>query len=197
MTKPKSPSPAGPSQTSSPEVQVAMNPRPPEASAPPPPPQPPREPIRETLREDVRAPEGERVRRHKGGFETTNRFHIPPEMIPEGRSLEWKRVEVMGKTDYRYEQGLYEQGWRPVEHTMWQFPGFFAPVGAEGPVIIDGMMLMERPIELTREAEAEDYARARAAKRAGERKLGDAPDGTLPRTKPTINTSHEPMTVPE
>lgn len=155
-----------------------------------------REPIRESeeIREGVRADEGERVRRRKGG-QVHDKFYIPPELIPDGLSVEWKRHTVVGKSDYHYDRELYDQGWRPVQHSM--FDGLFAPKGTEGPIIQDDMILMERPIELTREAQQEDIHRAQSALRAGEFKLGETPEGTAPRSRPSVRSTVEPMQVPE
>lgn len=155
-----------------------------------------RDPIRESdeIREDIRADEGERVRRRKGG-QIFDKFHIPAELIPDGMSVEWKRHTVVGKTDYHYDRELYDQGWRPVQHSM--FPGMFAPKGAEGVIVQDDMILMERPAHLTNEARIEDYNRAHAALRAGEFRLGEAPEGTAPRARPQVRSTVEPMQVPE
>ena len=145
-------------------------------------------------REPVRPTEVERVRRHKG-ITVNNKFHIPPELIPAGLSFEWKRNEVVGQPDYHYERSLGEQGWKPVDHSM--LTGLFAAPGTTGPVKIDGMMLMERPLHLTQEAQREDYDRARSALQAGERSMAQAPAGTLERTAPVVRSSIEPMAVPD
>ena len=122
----------------------------------------------------------------------TDRFFIDPSEIPDGWSYEWKRKEIYGQQQQSYQAGLMRRGWEPVpqsrhEHVM---------------VEQDGMILMERPKELTSEAHLRHDAMARAAIRAKEEQLGHAPAGTLPRdadnrTRPRINKSYEPVAIPD
>ncbi len=118
------------------------------------------EPVRSTVRE----------RKRKGGS-NIDRFGVPPGMIPDGMSWEWKRETTTGKPDPTYMAFLYDQGWEPVEQE--RYPTF--------PVRRDGLILMERPMELTIEARAEEKAAARDAVRQKERQLYDAGDGEFAR----------------
>jgi hypothetical protein len=59
------------------------------------------------------------------------------------------------------------------------------------------MILMERPMELTEEARAEDDMNARRQVRDKEVELGKTPAGTLERTQQTIRKSYEPAEIPE
>jgi len=120
------------------------------------------EPVRSTVRE----------RKRKGGS-NIDRFWVDPAMIPDGMSWEWKRQTVFGKSDRSYDAFLSDQGWLPVEQS--RYPNF--------PVERDGMILMERPIELTREAQAEDRAAAIDAVRSKERQLYEAGDGEFQRRR--------------
>jgi len=76
------------------------------------------------------------------------------------------------------------------------------PAGYKGQTIeLDGMILMERPKELTEEAKDIEKRRARAQVVAKEAQLYDTPDGTLPRdadarVKPRISKSMERMSIP-
>jgi hypothetical protein len=113
-----------------------------------------------------------RERKRKGGS-SQDRFWVDPTMIPPGMSWEWKRESVFGRPDVAYSAFLDDQGWLPVEQA--RFPNF--------PIRRDGMILMERPIELTREAQAEDRAAARDAVIQKERQLREAADGEFQRRR--------------
>lgn len=136
----------------------------------------PKEPIRETVREPVRADAGNQVvgrdgkalSRKRGG--NSDRFHIPAHLIPEGWTYEWKRETLYGQEDPAHMIAMGENGWTPVDASV--HPGYFMPKNYSGPIRRDGMILMERPKELTEEARAEDVALARAQMRAQSEQLG-------------------------
>lgn len=111
-------------------------------------------------------------------------FYIPVEEIPEGSSYEWKRYTVKGEHDPYYLAQLREQGWEPVSpkrHPTWVPPGY-----SENNIIKGGMILMERPIELTEEARAEQRALAKTQVREAEARLGRTPGNTHQRLAPKI-----------
>jgi hypothetical protein len=109
--------------------------------------------------------------------------------------FEWKAYETYGKQDYSRLRAYHDQGWRNVPHSM--FPDRFAPAGTEGPVIVNDMVLMERPMRLTVQAREEDYARATRAMRVNRMKMAEAPEGQAPRTTPELRTSREAIEIPE
>lgn len=133
---------------------------------------------RETIREPVRA--NGRVRKRRSGMQQ-NPFDIPEHLKRPGLSYEWKRHTIIGKEDYSYTAAMLENGWLAVDAK--DMPGFMRP-GYEGPVIRDGMVLMERPQELTDEARAEMLADARGAMQVQKAKTGQTPQGQLPRDHP-------------
>lgn len=133
---------------------------------------------RDTIREPVRA--GGRVRKRKSG-QQQNPFDIPEHLKKPGISYEWKRHTVMGKDDYSYTAGMLENGWLAVDSG--ELPGFMRP-GYEGPVIRDGMILMERPQELTDEARDEMLQDARGAMQIQKVKAGQTPANTMDRNHP-------------
>jgi hypothetical protein len=136
-----------------------------------------------------------KTRKRKGG-QLADKYHVDAGAIPEGMSYEWKTVSVFGKEDQTYSTMLREQGWDPVEAS--RHPDM---VSADhvGPIIRDGLMLMERPIELTREAQEEDRDAAREVINIKKQQMGDAPAGTLPREHPnlknSIRTSYEALPI--
>lgn len=138
-----------------------------------------------------------RERKRKGG-QLLDKFRV--DNIPPGTSYEWKRVTVAGKNDPSYDVMMREQGWEPVDSE--RHPELVAE-GHKGAIIRDGLMLMERPIELTREAQAEDRAAARDAVSVKKQQLGETPTGTLTRDHPSVhkiagvNTSYEALPIDE
>ena len=146
--------------------------------------------------EDVR-PAVRRERKRKGG-QLMDKFALPAEVMARfkanGQSIEWKRESLMGQADPHYDVRLREQGWLPVDSK--HYPEL-VPNGFKGPIRMDGMVLMERPVELTAEARAEDTRDARAQVRTKEQQLGATPNDNLPRKVLSHGRSYEPVAVPE
>ena len=88
-----------------------------------------------------------------------DQYALPGDLPPTGWSWEWKRVEVVNKTDPQYAAELTNNGWEPV--LAESYPGRFMPADYKGPIMRNGLMLMERDINLTIEAMAQDQMRAR------------------------------------
>lgn len=144
----------------------------------------PRKPV-EIRSADVRSEpvrDGVRRERKRRGGQAQDKFELPENMTADfkarGMTPEWKRVSTYGATDPYYEVFMAEQGWEPVDST--RYPGFVTSKHS-GPILRDGLMLMERPVELTREAKQEDLDTARGVVRAKEAQLYDAPPGTMAR----------------
>lgn len=159
---------------------------------------------RQTMREeDSRmraAARAEEIRKHRQGqnLDELDRFKIETHIIPEGWTYEWKRRTLFGKEDPAYQVELSRQGWEPVPLT--RHPEMM-PQGWENDTIErDGMILMERPSELTSEARDVELRRAKNQVRAKEQQLGSAPDGQFGRdhqqVRPSIKKGYEPMPVP-
>ena len=152
--------------------------------------------VRKTAKE--RAAE---IRKARGGMdmEEVDRYKIDMTGVPDDWSYEWKRKTLLGKEDPAYEVNLARGGWEPVP--VDRHPEMM-PAGYKGQTIeLDGMILMERPKELTEEAKDIEKRRARAQVVAKEAQLYDTPDGTLPRdadarVKPRISKSMERMSIP-
>jgi len=126
-----------------------------------------------------------RERKRKGG-QVADKFHIDPSQIPAGMSYEWKRATVYGASDPYYDVQMREQGWEPVQAE--RHPELVAS-GTTGSIVRDGLILMERPVELTEEARSEDYASAIEPVHTMKQKIGEAPAGTLPREAPNLRNS--------
>lgn len=126
------------------------------------------EPVRETVRD-----EPERRQRLRKGIANTSPTHIPREMIPEGVDLQWVTDTVYGQPDVQGRQSFEINGWKPVTPDMWGglFDGMFTKKGHKGEINVMGSVLMERPMELTMEARAEEAQQAVSARVAAEAKL--------------------------
>jgi hypothetical protein len=134
--------------------------------------------------------------------EDTDMLHIPPEIIPEGMRYNWKTYSVFGQVQARRYGRFQMTGWEPVPAS--RHPGLFTPVGYEGNIEYDGLILMEKPEELCRQVEAREYIKAREQVQAKEQQLKGGDVGTTldSRHKSAlqsnkINRSYERFEVPE
>jgi hypothetical protein len=110
-----------------------------------------------------------------------NLQNIPPDV-----SIEWKLFTAEGKEYPAYLQGMRKQGWEPVnphEHPDWVNvpPGYDKPT-----VIVDGLILMERPKRLTDEAREDDRIASQNRVREAEQRLGKTPKDTMTREHPDL-----------
>lgn len=108
-----------------------------------------------------------------------DKFAIPGAERHEGVSLQWKRFSIKGEQDPYYLAELRRGGWEPMDAA--DFPEL-VPSGAEGSIIREGMILMGRPAELTKQAEARLDAKAKKQVHDQKVQVGLAPAGTLQRT---------------
>lgn len=99
-----------------------------------------------------------KVIRRQSVSDIGNKYDVPEHIIvahhAEGFALEWKRVSTYGQEDHSYAAQTARGGWTPVPNERW--PGIFLPETVKGPILIDGQMLMERPLKLQEEALMED-----------------------------------------
>lgn len=132
----------------------------------------------------------------------TDEFYVPLEIIPDGWTYEWKRRLTLNQEDPAYTVQLARDGWEPVPVSRCRRHRAMMPANWTGTTIErHGMILMERPEEITREYRDRDLRNARAQVRVKEQQLAATPDGTLPRNDPRvaprINKSYSPIAVPE
>jgi hypothetical protein len=133
--------------------------------------------------------------------EGTDEFYFPTAQIPDGWSYEWKRRAVYGAEDPAYQVALARTGWEPVPAT--RHPEMM-PAGWKGNTIErKGMVLMQRPKEITDRVEDMNNRRARNQVRAKEQQLAASPPGTMERefsdarSRPQIKKSFEAMPIPK
>lgn len=144
----------------------------------------------------------EEARRHSvdPSEDGTDEFYIDPDIIPEEWSYEWKTRTILGAEDPAHQVALARKYWEVVPAS--RHPELM-PMGYKGVEITrKGMVLMERPLELTREAEATALRRARSQMRDKEAQLTQAKGGEFDRTNKgdplvKINKKYEAMPIPE
>lgn len=109
-----------------------------------------------------------------------DKFWVPPESIPKGWVIEWKRRSVLGKVEEAdYEMDLSDAGWKRASPK--QFP-MLVPEGFEGNTIErGGMVLMIRPKHLKDEALKMDKEEALDQVRDKLSEVGMTGSGEAPR----------------
>ena len=119
---------------------------------------------------------------------------------PPGWTYEWKTHTVFGKNFPHYSTQLLRTGWAPVpagRHRELLYPEYDGDS-----IIIDGLMLMERPKELTDRRRMRERIKATEQVRNSEAKLVEAPPGTAPRdqhrkTTPRVGSTVGPIGIPD
>ena len=163
---------------------------------------PTRPPMREPSSAERAALRAAEVREHLGGSsmdEGPDEFYIDRTIIPEGWDYEWKMQFVMGKEEPAYAVGLRRKGWEPVPAS--RHPELMPRDSQDAFITRKGMVLMERPMELTIEARAIEARRARLQVRAKEDQLTAAPPGQFERQNKDaplskIGKSYSPAPIP-
>jgi hypothetical protein len=125
-------------------------------------------------------------------------FYIDTREIPDGWTYEWKRRTIAGQEDPAYQVSLARMGWEPVPAD--RHPYMMPVKGQYTTIERKGMMLMERPMELSEEARSIELRRARQQIANKKSQLGSSPDGQFGRdhasVKPKVSNSYEPMPIP-
>lgn len=102
-----------------------------------------------------------------------DRYYVPPHLVPDGFSVEWKRIEILGKPDKANVVKLEASGWRPAPSEAFRE---ILPSGYSQPFVEDGegMGLYIRPMRMTDEANAEQ-------KSVADQKVRDYENATMNR----------------
>lgn len=133
------------------------------------------------VREDVRTPnsearphidaDGNPIIRVKRG---SDRYAIPDHVLADahdrGMVLQWNCVSVLNMEDKGLEADIYNAGWRPVSTE--RYAGVFLPPGSKGTIVLGGLRLDERPLEIHMEAKAEETHAALAQVRGSREQFG-------------------------
>lgn len=134
------------------------------------------------------------------GDDGNDEFFIELGIIPDGWSYEWKARTILGAEDPAHQVALARKGWEVVPAS--RHPELM-PMGYKGVEITrKGMVLMERPMEITQEAHNAALRKARMQMRDKEAQLTQAKGGEFDRTNKgdplvRINKKYEAMPIPE
>lgn len=145
----------------------------------------------------------DQIREHLGELdEGTDEFFIPASMVPDGWTYEWKRHTIYNQEDPAYTVQLAREGWEPVPADRDHIHRAMMPANwTKNTIERKGMMLMERPIDITEEMRSIELRRARQQVRVKEQQLSATPDGTMtrddPRVAPKIKKGYEAMPIPD
>lgn len=147
---------------------------------------------RDEARLPARDPNRERTRKRKGDYDD---FWVDLSKKPDDQDWNWKRFETYGQPDRQNVVAMGENGWEPVDATIFED-------GRSGPLENKGLVLCERPKELSEEARREENAKAAAQLRNKEAIFGQSlapsdPRDASPRTRPSIQRAYAPMEVAE
>lgn len=132
-----------------------------------------------------------------------DRLHISKELIPDGMDYQFVTDSVLGQPFPQRRARFERKGWTPVP--AMRHDGMFMPKGHQGEINVDGLILMERPLELSIRARQRNNQRARDQVHAKEAQLtgGDIPGVSLDthhksavRTN-KVNKSYERFTPPD
>lgn len=109
-----------------------------------------------------------------------DQFYIDPNIVPDGWSYNFKRISVAGLEDVQHKARMRRMGWTPVPAV--RHPELFGDIrDQDAPGIKGDQMLMERPVEFTRDAHMHDYKKARKHVADQSRKLQISSHDLLPR----------------
>lgn len=145
----------------------------------------------------------EQIREHIGELdEGTDEFFVPSSIIPDGWTYEWKRHTIYNQEDPAYTVQLAREGWEPVPVDRDPTHRAMMPANwTKTTIERKGMILMERPSDITAEMRSIELRRARNQVRVKEQQLAATPDGTLtrddPRVAPKIKKGYEAMPIPD
>ena len=143
----------------------------------------------------------EEIRKHLGSLdEGTDDFYVDLDKIPDGWSYDWKRFTVLGMEDPAYQVALRRAGWTPVPAA--RHPEMMPADSKDEAILRKGMILMERPQEISDEVRAIDKQRARDQVRVKEQQLNEAPNGQFERKNKDsplakVKKSYEAVPIPE
>lgn len=167
-------------------------------------------PLRTSMRapvDDARARADARVaelRGHSGGAvidDGVDEFYIDRSTVPDGWDYEFKRLTLLNKEDPSYQVALHRTGWEPVPSS--RHPEMMPQGSTEQFITRKGMILMERPMEITLEARKMESNRARNQVRIKEQQVNESPSpGHFERHNKgaplgSIKKGYGPVSVPE
>lgn len=123
-----------------------------------------------------------------------DKFFIDPAKIPPGWDYEWKAKTVAGQPNEQHLREMKYGGWEPVPAS--RHPDMM-PKGRYETIEREGLILMERPLEVTQEARRKEFRNARESVLIKEQQLRDSPTGTFERGAANVKRGYQPMDIPK
>jgi hypothetical protein len=114
-------------------------------------------------------------------FDEQDDFFVPPELIPDGWTYEWKKWSVHNQEDAGYVNSFLRTGWSFVPADRVGHEMFIPSNWKEKIILKKGMVLVERPTEICELVKNRMLKQARDQVRIKEQQLNEAPPGTLDR----------------
>lgn len=136
---------------------------------------------------------------HNVDDDGVDEFFIDTSVIPPGWSYEWKRRTVYNEENAAYQVQLQLKGWEPVPAS--RHPEYMPDGNRYSTIERKGMVLMERPLEITEASRQSEMRKARLQVRSKEEQLNAAPGGTFDRSNKDaplvkVGKSYEPIPIP-
>lgn len=162
--------------------------------------------LREQLRPDHRDRAAQRTKEllehlQDSDFDgTTDEFYFPTSMVPDGWTYDWKRWSVLNQEDPHYQTGLRQMGWDYVPAS--RHPEMMPLNSTDKFIMRKGLVLMERPAEITEMVKKRDLKKARDQVQRKEEQLTSPPPGQFNRNNKDdslvkVRRSYSPMPIPE
>lgn len=123
------------------------------------------------------------------------KLHIPASLIPEGFDLQWVTDSVWGRPEKQHRARFERQGWLSVladDEIGSRLKGLFVGANEEGEIIMDGLVLMARPMAFTLRSRQLERKRAVERVQVKEHQLrtGNLNGITLETDHPTVLNSN-------
>lgn len=138
--------------------------------------------------------------------DSPDRMSIPPELVPDGMSMQWVTDIVLGQPFPEHRAQFEKRGWTPVhpEDFEGRFRGVFTPKEHDGEIRMTGSVLMARPKYLTdrarqvdRRAALEQVAIKEQAITGGDMKVSLDSQHPSALNSNRIRKSYERITIPQ
>lgn len=138
-----------------------------------------------------------------------DRLKIPDEVLAKlerdyGMSVQFVTDSVYGKPEPQFRTQFEKGGWTPIHGGDFDglLDGLFTPKGHDGEINMEGLVLMARPVEITRNAQKAEERRGREPVRIMEQQiygkdLRGVSGADHPTVRNSINKSRERISIPD
>lgn len=138
--------------------------------------------------------ESARPKRLQRSRDSGDKFYVGADTIPMGMSYNWKAITIVGKDNKEHMIRMRRDHWTPVPAGRHPEISGASPEDT-GQIVIDGLILMERPDYLTEEAHDERTGVARDTFKEHMQRVGFAGKGEGPRHGVKLKQTYEALNV--